>query len=299
MGALPIRYLGLPLSTGQLCVADWQLVVGKVEQRLEGWKAKVLSKGGRLVLLRSVLSAIPTFSLYVFKIPTSIEQRLSGLMPRFFWKGSKEGRGMALVAWDDICTPTDQGGLGVPHFNTMNVALLTKWVKRIIGPEEDVIRSMMTDRYEASVDWDKMMTRVRRASTFWRGLEKMVSIIQKFFSTRLGDGTLFHFWLDEWSGNRCLRGKFPRLFAITRNPQGIVKECRDGGWSPSLAAHLSDQRLEEFLSMQQMLEGWRPREGAMHGWIWRKNTFSVQGLYQQLRTTQVEDPAVLNACRDV
>ena len=152
VGALPIRYLGLPLSAGQLHVADWQPIVEKVEQQLEGWKAKVLSKGGRLVLLRSVLSAIPTFYLSVFKIPASIEQHLSGLMRRFFLKGSKERRGMAFVAWDDICTPTDQGGLGVPHLNTMNVALLTKWVKRIIGPEEDVIRSVMRDRYGAGVD---------------------------------------------------------------------------------------------------------------------------------------------------
>ena len=87
--------------------------------------------------------------------------------------------------------------------------------------------------------------------------------------------------------------------AITRHPQSTVKECWDGGWSPSLAAHLSDQRLEEFLSMQQMLEGWRPREGARDGWIWRKEPFSVRGLYQQLRTYQSEDPAVLNACRTV
>ena len=135
VGALPMRYLRLPLSTGQMRVADWQPVVGKVEQRLEGWKAKVLSKGGRLVLLRSVLSAIPTFYLSVFKIPTTIEQRLNGLMQRFFWRGSKERRGMALVAWDDICTSTDQGGIGVQHLIAINVALLTKWVKRIIDPE--------------------------------------------------------------------------------------------------------------------------------------------------------------------
>ena len=48
-----------------------------------------------------------------------------------------------------------------------------------------------------------------------------------------------------------------------------------------------------------MLEGWRPREGAKDGWIWKKDTFSVQGLYQQLRTTQFVDPTILNACRAV
>ena len=84
MGTLPIQYLGLPLSTGQIRSADWQSVVEKVEQRLEGWKAKVLSKGGRLVLLKSVLAAIPNFYLSTFKIPASIEQKLSSLMRRFF-----------------------------------------------------------------------------------------------------------------------------------------------------------------------------------------------------------------------
>ena len=141
------------------------------------------------MLLRSLLSAIPTFYLSVFKIPATIEQRLSGLMRRFFWRGSKEGRGLALVAWDDICTPTDQGGLGVPHLNTMNVALLTKWVKRIIGPEEDVIRSVMRDKYGAGVNWEKTTTRVRGASAFWRGIGKVLP--------SLGDGNLFRFWLDE------------------------------------------------------------------------------------------------------
>ena len=127
----------------------------------------------------------------------------------------------------------------------------------------------------------------------------VVPIIQKFFSARLGDGTLFRLWLDEWSDKGCLRGKFPRLLAITRHLQGTVKDCWDGGWSLSLAAHLSDQGLEEFLSIHQMLEGQRPREGARDGRIWRKDTFSVRGLYQQLRTTQFEDPTVLNACRAV
>ena len=32
--------------------------------------------------------------------------------------------------------------------------------------------------------------------------------------------------------------------------------------------------------MQQLLEGWRPREGARDGWIWKKDDFSVRRLYQ-------------------
>ena len=46
-------------------------------------------------------------------------------------------------------------------------------------------------------------------------------------------------------------------------------------------------------------EGWRPREGARDGWIWKKEDFSVRRLYQQLTTVQHVDPTVLNACRAV
>ena len=229
MGTLPIRYLGLPLSTGQIRGADWQSVVGKVEQRLEGWKAKVLSRGGRLVLLKSVLSAIPNFYLSIFKVPASIERKLSGLMRRFYWTGLKEGRGMALVAWDDICKPTGQGGLGVPHLKKMNVALFSKWVKRIVGPEEDVIGAVMRDRYGVGVVWDTLTTSTRGASTFWRGLGKVVPSIQQFFAPSLGDGALFRFWLDEWSDKGCLRGKFPRLFALTQHRKAQSKSVGTEG----------------------------------------------------------------------
>ena len=56
-----------------------------------------------------------------------------------------------------------------------------------------MIRAFMRDRYGTGVTWDKMTTRVRGASAFWRGLGKVVSIIPNFFSARLGDGALFRF----------------------------------------------------------------------------------------------------------
>ena len=48
-----------------------------------------------------------------------------------------------------------------------------------------------------------------------------------------------------------------------------------------------------------LLKGRRPREGARDGWIWRNEPFSVRGLYRELRTSQSEDPIMLDACRDV
>ena len=48
----------------------WNPILEKIEQKLAGWKKLYLSKGGRLTLLKSTLSSIPTFFFFFFTVPT-------------------------------------------------------------------------------------------------------------------------------------------------------------------------------------------------------------------------------------
>jgi hypothetical protein len=54
----PIKYLGLPLTTGGLRRADIWPLIDKFSDKLPGWIPKLLNPGGRLVLTRSVLMAL-------------------------------------------------------------------------------------------------------------------------------------------------------------------------------------------------------------------------------------------------
>ena len=97
-----------------------------------------VERGGRhLVLIQSVLSAIPLFYFSVFKVPVGVEKQLEGLMRLFLWKGTtlRQGRCLAMVSRDVVCRPIKQGGFGILHVQSMNTALLTKWVTRILAPE--------------------------------------------------------------------------------------------------------------------------------------------------------------------
>ncbi|XP_020097175.1 uncharacterized protein LOC109716257 [Ananas comosus] len=69
VGRLPLRYLGLPLHNKQLRKEDWAVVINRVEARIEGWKAKLLSLGGRLTLVNSVLTNLPLFYFSIFRAP--------------------------------------------------------------------------------------------------------------------------------------------------------------------------------------------------------------------------------------
>ncbi|XP_039125244.1 uncharacterized protein LOC120261424 [Dioscorea cayenensis subsp. rotundata] len=62
VGLLPVVYLGIPISGRRPRKQDWEGVILKVRKRLAAWKLQHLSLGGRLILVNSVLSAIPTSS---------------------------------------------------------------------------------------------------------------------------------------------------------------------------------------------------------------------------------------------
>ena len=94
---------------------DWLSVIEKVESRLAGWRARLLSRGGCIMLLKAVLAAIPTYFMAIFRMPVGVRRRLEQMMRGFFGLGSRleESRGAALVAWETVCRLVDQGGLGI------------------------------------------------------------------------------------------------------------------------------------------------------------------------------------------
>ena len=63
-GFLPLKYLGLPLGAKFKDKSIWNPILEKMERKLDGWKKSYLSKGGRVTLIKSTLSNLPTFFLY-------------------------------------------------------------------------------------------------------------------------------------------------------------------------------------------------------------------------------------------
>jgi hypothetical protein len=63
----PFRYLGIPLHFRKLTDRDWKVIEERFEKKLSGWKGKLLTVGGRLVLINSVLSSLLMFMMSFLK----------------------------------------------------------------------------------------------------------------------------------------------------------------------------------------------------------------------------------------
>jgi len=71
-GTIPFVYLGLPIGGDSRKISFWKPVVERIVTRLSSWNYKFLSNGGRLVLLKSVMSSLPVYFLSLLKAPAGI-----------------------------------------------------------------------------------------------------------------------------------------------------------------------------------------------------------------------------------
>ena len=78
------KYLGLPSIIGKSKIDVFAELKEQVARKLFGWKEKLLSMGGREILIKVVVQAIPTYSMSYFLLPKSLFDEIEGMMRRFW-----------------------------------------------------------------------------------------------------------------------------------------------------------------------------------------------------------------------
>ncbi|RVX09650.1 putative ribonuclease H protein [Vitis vinifera] len=100
--------VGNPITCGL-----WDPVIERISRRLDGWQKAYLSFGGRITLIHSCLSHIPSYFLSLFKIPALVVVKIERLQRDFLWSRVGEGKRDHLVSWDVVCKPRVKRGLGI------------------------------------------------------------------------------------------------------------------------------------------------------------------------------------------
>jgi hypothetical protein len=121
MSDFPCKYLGVPLSPHKLTKAQAQPIIERIADRLPGWKADLLTKAGRSVLVQYVLTSMLIYLVLALDLPTGTLQAIDKIRRGFLWKGRKDVRGgHCLIAWPKVTRPPDLGGLGISDLQNLD-----------------------------------------------------------------------------------------------------------------------------------------------------------------------------------
>ena len=110
IGDFPFEYLGIKVGANMNRVAHWSPVLETIQNRLASWKAKTLSIGGRLTLIKSVLSSLPIYYLSLYKAPKNVIDKMESFMRNFLWAGSSDTKKLHWVSWEVVTMFRDEGG---------------------------------------------------------------------------------------------------------------------------------------------------------------------------------------------
>uniref|UniRef100_A0A2N9I593 Reverse transcriptase domain-containing protein n=1 Tax=Fagus sylvatica TaxID=28930 RepID=A0A2N9I593_FAGSY len=299
-GTLPLSYLGLPLGASFKASSIWNPILEKIERRLAGWKKLYLSKGGRLTLLKSTLSSLPTYYLSLFTIPKHVAMRIEKLQRDFLWGGLGDGFKHHLVNWSTVCSPVAQGGLGVRKVEVVNRALLGKWLWRFGREEAHLWRRVIVAKYgEEWGGWISKKPRGAHGCSLWKGIMSGWDFFHQHVKLVAGLGNRIRFWHDNWCGNGPLKTQFPVLFACSLDKDAsiasnLVNSSGNGGrtWDILFIRDFHDWEVDQVFTFFNFIQSripisvdldsmhWRPRQ---HGVFDTKSFYHVMDGTQEIK----------------
>lgn len=90
VGILPDTYLGMPLGAKFKEKGVWLSWIERLHDRLALWKRKFFTKGGQLVLIKSMLKNTPMYMFSLFVAPASAIKDMERIVDNLFWGVSQE-----------------------------------------------------------------------------------------------------------------------------------------------------------------------------------------------------------------
>ena len=222
------RYLGFPILHQNRAGVAYNFVVEKFQNKLAGWKTKLLSRAGKLVLAKTV--GAPVAEYYMQK-------------KTLFGGSTEEKRRMHMVNWGTVTLPKELDGLGLHSMKDRNLAILAKLCWRLASDQGAPWAQMLAAKYLTPHRLEQR--RLVPCSSVWTACKKGGPIYVKGLKCAVRNGESINVWRDFWLPIGKLRnlieGPLNRIEELI-----LVNQCfvNEGAWiSQSISFELLDQVL--------------------------------------------------------
>ncbi|KAK9704702.1 hypothetical protein RND81_07G005800 [Saponaria officinalis] len=168
-------YLVLPLSCYNCAV-----LVEKIIDRIRSFGVRKLSYAGRLMLVKSVLTSLYTYWANIFLIPKGVLRKIDSICRNYLWDGSSQYVRVPMVGWEQVCSPINEGGLGIKFSQTWNVAMVGKLVWWVYSKPDSLWVKWVHHVYLKGAEWHSYSPKAYMGGN-WKDICKTKDIISAGF----------------------------------------------------------------------------------------------------------------------
>ncbi|XP_019191194.1 PREDICTED: uncharacterized protein LOC109185694 [Ipomoea nil] len=197
----PFTYLGCPIYEGRKRVEMFNGLMERIAERCKGWHARVLSQGGKAVLIKTILQAMPTHICYAINPPKAIIKHIEKLFSDFFWGKREDKNKYHWGSWKTLARPTKEGGVGFLKMQELVDAASAKlwWNFRRGGTIwcDFMMAKYCRDSHPVVIGWQY------KDSHIWRRMAHVRDRVEPQVAWQVERGEL-NVWWDDWSGKGAL-----------------------------------------------------------------------------------------------
>nr|XP_027127799.1 uncharacterized protein LOC113743944 [Coffea arabica] len=224
----PVRYLGCPLFVGRQKKEFFQDLSNAVYSKISSWKNRLLSPGGKVVLIKHVLSSIPLHLLAMAHPPKSTLGSLERLFANFLWRAVEGIDRHHWIRWRDLCAAKEEGGVGFRSLSDVARAFSVKLWWRF-RQQSSLWAIFMMAKYVTHAH-PGMVGGSVGASVTWCRMLQVRELAERHITFVIRSGNS-HFWFDNWLGSGSLSS---RLGSVSDHR--IADFLLDGRWNYQLLA---------------------------------------------------------------
>ena len=109
---------------------------------------------GHATLINAIALATPTYTMTNFQIPKDLCEELDASIRKFWWNPkNSSSHYFTPMAWDHLCQPKNQGGLGFRHLHDFNQAMLSKAVWHFLMDKDSLCVQAIKAKYRVGRNW--------------------------------------------------------------------------------------------------------------------------------------------------
>ncbi|XP_026435819.1 uncharacterized protein LOC113333607 [Papaver somniferum] len=194
------RYLGVKIMSCTVRYHHISGVVEKIKSQLASWKGFLLSFHDHLVLVTSVIANYSIHNMDIYKWPRKFILQCERAIRNFIWPGDSNVSHVVVVAYDKVCFPFEEGGLGLTRMATMNDAMLMKlWWK--IRSSKKKWAGFLRAKFFGRNGYIKVNG---LKSSILQDIRRVYKLVEYNTKVLLGDGINTSLYYDAWFSNNSI-----------------------------------------------------------------------------------------------